>query len=75
MRPVLPVGPPARRIRFGSREPRVPASRTWFHEPEVLRSGVRLAGSGPVRELDPFFMNAGPIAARLVLDTVTSTIG
>ncbi|MBO0985538.1 iron-siderophore ABC transporter substrate-binding protein [Rathayibacter sp. SD072] len=26
-------------------------------------------------ELDPFFMNAGPIAARLVLDTVTSTIG
>ncbi|WP_235022071.1 ABC transporter substrate-binding protein [Rathayibacter sp. VKM Ac-2754] len=32
------------------------------------------AGTAVEVELDPFFMNAGPIAARLVLDTVTSTV-
>lgn len=37
-------------------------------------SAVR-GGTAVEVELDPFFMNAGPIAARLVVDSVTSAIG
>lgn len=33
------------------------------------------AGHAEAVDLDPYFMNAGPVAARLVLDEITATIG
>ncbi|PSL39158.1 iron complex transport system substrate-binding protein [Labedella gwakjiensis] len=46
-------------------------------EDSALWPSLTAVGAGHVAsvDLDPYFMNAGPVAARLVLDEITATIG